>query len=74
MKNALLIGAIVFAVAVLVFSVYTLAATQNYFGADYKKAVNSELQDKCATPPGYTDAKWREHMGHHPDRYAECLK
>lgn len=28
----------------------------------------------CATPPGYTDEQWREHMSHHPDRYAECLK
>ncbi len=73
MKNALMMGAVVFAVGVLAFSIYTLVATPNYFGADYKKAVSSELQDKCATPPGYTDEQGIEHMGHHPDMYAECL-
>ena len=36
------------------------------------KAVENP-EDKCATPPGYTDEQWREHMGHHPDQYAECL-
>ena len=30
-------------------------------------------QDKCATPPGYTDAEWKEHMGHHPEQYEGCL-
>ncbi len=29
--------------------------------------------DKCATPSGYTDEEWKEHMGHHPDQYKECL-
>ena len=29
--------------------------------------------DKCKAPPGYTDEQWREHMGHHPDQYEECL-
>jgi len=37
------------------------------------KAFNAELQDKCQTPAGYTDEEWLEHMGHHPDRYVECL-
>ncbi len=46
---------------------------QKFYGTDYKKAVSSELNDKCATPPGYTDDAWREHMSHHPDRYKECL-
>lgn len=44
---------------------------QNY--GSYRKAMSSELTDKCATPPGYTDESWREHMSHHPDRYKECL-
>ncbi len=29
--------------------------------------------DKCKAPPGYTEEEWREHMGHHPDQYGECL-
>jgi hypothetical protein len=36
---------------------------------DSGKSVN----DKCQTPPGYTQESWREHMGHHPDIYKECL-
>lgn len=31
------------------------------------------LPDKCKTPPGYTDEDWNEHLGHHPDQYAECF-
>jgi len=40
---------------------------------NYNKALESELTDKCATPEGYTDESWAEHMSHHPDRYEECL-
>ncbi len=29
--------------------------------------------DKCTPQPGYTEEEWIEHMGHHPDIYAECL-
>ena len=39
----------------------------------YAQALKSQLPDKCQTPPGYTDDQWREHMGHHPDQYRECL-
>lgn len=46
---------------------------QKYYGLNYKSAVSSELSDKCATPPGYTDESWKEHMSHHPERYVECL-
>ncbi len=73
MSNLVVIAAISIAVVVLAFSVYTLVAAPDYSGSDYRKALESELPDKCATPAGYTDAQWREHMGHHPDRYAECL-
>ena len=41
--------------------------------ASAARAFTSELPDKCKTPAGYTDEQWRQHMGHHPDRYAECL-
>ncbi len=30
-------------------------------------------EDPCAAPEGYTEDAWREHMGHHPDMYKECL-
>jgi hypothetical protein len=29
--------------------------------------------DKCKPEPGYTGESWREHMGHHPNLYKECL-
>ena len=29
---------------------------------------------KCDVPAGYTQEEWVEHMGHHPNIYAECLK
>ena len=29
--------------------------------------------DKCKPAPGYTEESWREHMGHHPEIYKECL-
>ncbi len=33
----------------------------------------AELSSKCAAPAGYTQEQWTEHMGHHPEQYAECL-
>ena len=32
-------------------------------------------EDKCSPPPGssYTEQSWKEHMGHHPEIYKECL-
>lgn len=30
--------------------------------------------DICAVPPGEDPVKWEEHLGHHPDKYAQCLK
>ncbi len=44
-----------------------------YYGSSYQKAIESELEDKCKTPSGYTDGDWKDHMSHHPDRYKECL-
>ncbi len=39
----------------------------------YTEALAAETKDPCATPEGYTDESWREHMGHHPGQYKECL-
>ncbi len=57
---------------VLVFSI-TSMFKKDYTEDDYAQFVSAEQQDKCATPSGYTDEEWKEHMGHHPDRYKECL-
>ncbi|MBI2545532.1 MAG: hypothetical protein HYW22_02995 [Candidatus Aenigmarchaeota archaeon] len=68
-KQLIVITIIAGFVAVAVFLVY-----QKFYGSNYSNAVSSELANKCATPSGYTDATWREHMSHHPDTYVECLK
>lgn len=34
----------------------------------------SSVEDKCSPAQGYTEESWREHMGHHPDIYRECLE
>ena len=34
---------------------------------------NNFGNDKCSPAPGYTEESWKEHMGHHPDIYKECL-
>jgi hypothetical protein len=39
----------------------------------FERAKEAETEDPCATPEGYTDESWREHMGHHPDQYKDCL-
>ncbi len=57
---------------VLVFSI-TSMFKKDYTEEDYNKFISAEQQDKCATPPGYTDEEWKDHMSHHPDRYKECL-
>ena len=28
---------------------------------------------KCNPAPGYTEEAWKEHMGHHPNIYKDCL-
>lgn len=62
---------IIAAVAIVVVSLFLFVSSR--YGANYSKAISSELTDKCATPSGYTDQQWKEHMSHHPDRYTECL-
>ena len=32
------------------------------------------VDDKCSPAPGYSEEAWREHMGHHPNIYKECLE
>ena len=32
------------------------------------------LPEKCYAPEGQNQEAWEEHMGHHPDLYAECLQ
>ena len=50
-------------------------AGYNATAADCEKSFKAEIEtDKCAVRAGYTAESWRQHMGHHPDRYKECLE
>lgn len=63
---------VIFVFAFAVSASYT-AGYQSIAGIEQAQSTPSSLPDKCKTPPGYTDAGWREHWGHHPDQFAECL-
>lgn len=79
--NTLLYAAIgVIVVALLVLNAYAFLRPSSSGNAVEKTAENFNAfkaaenpQDKCATPPGYTDTEWKEHLGHHPELYQECL-
>lgn len=48
---------------------------QVYSPEAYEKAkVSEDKNNPCAVPEGYTEETWREHMGHHPEQYEECLE
>lgn len=72
MDKTLAVFGVIF-VLVLGVVLASYAQSTQYYGTAYKKALASQLPDKCATPPGYSEQEWREHMGHHPDQYRECL-
>jgi len=72
-KDILLYILLGIAVLGLVWTMYGFVK-QPYTNEQYQNALASEnTQDICATPAGYTDKDWKEHMSHHPDRYKQCL-
>ena len=48
-------------------------ATNEISPERYAQMKADETEDKCATPPEYTDEAWQTHMSHHPDQYSECF-
>ena len=63
------------AISILIVSIILYSFISSRYGSEYNRAIQSQNPlDKCATPAGYTDAEWKQHMGHHPDQYKECLK
>ncbi len=72
---AVFAGAIVIGAMVLYFSATSqpnkLENTPSNF-AELTKNQNPE--DICAVPAGTGPEQWKEHLGHHPDKYAQCLK
>jgi len=64
------VAALLIVLSAFTFNAFTAAGVSPTAGLTQA----SNPPEKCAAPSGYTEAQWREHMGHHPDLYAECLK
>ena len=72
----LLIVLVIVVIISIGFMAYTLIFQGSYSttSQSYQRALGAENPDDiCATPEGYSDEQWREHMSHHPDRYIGCL-
>ncbi len=74
MEQKMIAYIIIAVAALLLFYAGSNFLKQNYFGENYQKALAAQGEDKCKAPEGYTESEWKEHMGHHPDQFAECLK
>ncbi len=75
-ENLFLYAALAVGVVVLLWSVASAIAPQGLQNTpqNYQNLVAAENpEDICAVPPGYDSQQWREHMSHHPDKYAQCL-
>lgn len=80
-----LIGLVFILGAVWVFQSWQQMESSNRLGGqavtgsvsqplDYNQAKQAEdPANPCVPPAGYTEETWREHMGHHPDQYKQCL-
>jgi hypothetical protein len=52
----------------------TITSILEHSEDSFKKAQEAEsIEDPCTAPEGYTEESWREHMGHHPANYKDCL-
>ncbi|MBI5553752.1 MAG: hypothetical protein HY917_03350 [Candidatus Diapherotrites archaeon] len=38
-----------------------------------KLTAQENPDDICAVPAGTDPKEWKDHLSHHPDRYAKCL-
>ena len=71
-EEIIVYGILIIVVIALIFTISTFFS-KGYSQQEYNEFVSAEGSNKCETPEGYTDREWKEHMGHHPDQYKECL-
>lgn len=57
--------------AVFIGLLFTLS---NFLASGSAKNGVQGLPSKCIAPAGYSQEQWTEHLGHHPDQYAECFQ
>ncbi len=74
--TGVLVAAIITGAALLYLSLSSLQeVTLKNSQPNYQQfSSNENTEDICAVPPGTDPVSWKEHMGHHPDKYAQCLK
>ena len=72
----ILAAAIIAGVALLYFSLSgTSGKTLENSAQNFEQfSAKEDPNDICAVPPGEDPVKWKEHLDHHPDQYAQCLK
>ncbi len=74
--TGILAVSIIAGIALLYFSISgqpekgLVNSQSNYLQFSAKEDPN----DICAVPPGEDPGEWKEHLSHHPDKYAQCLK
>ena len=59
-------------IAIIVIGAFALVNIKKTTTANQFFSAEDKL-DKCKTPAGYTEQEWKEHMGHHPNIYKDCL-
>jgi len=68
--NKKIIFYIFLGVIILGLLLFTIFPGMTYAVKDFGKSG----EDICEPGLGYTEESWKEHMSHHPNLYAECLK
>ncbi|HLC79244.1 MAG TPA: hypothetical protein VJG83_02325 [archaeon] len=72
---ALFVGAIVIGAMVLYFSATIQPNRPENTRSNFEQFTSNENPDDiCAVPAGTDPEQWKEHLGHHPDKYAQCLE
>ena len=67
---------IIASVAIMLYTLLpTSAPVLENNGTNFQAyAARADPNDICAVPTGTDPEEWKEHLSHHPDIYAECLK
>lgn len=72
---ALFAGAIVIGAMVLYFSATSQPNKLENTPSNFAQLASKENpNDICAVPAGTDPEEWKQHLSHHPDKYAQCLK
>ncbi|HIH09989.1 MAG TPA: hypothetical protein HA254_04960 [Candidatus Diapherotrites archaeon] len=72
---AIFAGALAIGAMVLFFSLASQPDKLENTPSNYAQLTSKENPDDiCAVPAGTDPEEWKQHLGHHPDKYAQCLE